>query len=300
MRKVLKWIGFVLAGFIGLLVLALVVLNLVTGARMNKTYTIPEEAISIPADQASLERGQHMVQSVNGCGECHGPSLGGKLFFDDPAIGQIYAPNLTSGQGGAASHYNDSDWIRVLRHGVGSDGKPLLIMPAQNYYYLSDEDLGAVIAYLKTIPPVDNESPDPRLTPMARVLFALGALGKMPAELIDHTAPRPNMPPAGATVEYGEYLVNVATCRDCHGVDLNGGQPGPGEPFGPNLTPDGELARWSQTDFVAAIRTGATPDNGRIDPEAMPWPSYGGLSDDELNAVWLYLSSLPAMETASP
>jgi mono/diheme cytochrome c family protein len=296
--KILKWIGIVLGGLVGLVILAVVVLYVVATSRLNKNYDIQVEAISVPSDEAALERGQHLVEVVSGCTECHADNLGGKAFFDDPAIGLIYSSNVTSGTGGIGEDYTDTDWIRAMRHGVGPDGKPLMIMPSQNFYHLTDEDLGAMIAYLKSIPAVDNESPEPKLTPMAHIIFALGGLGKMPAEIIDHTGSRPSAPEMGVTADYGGYLVSVSTCRDCHGVELNGGQAGPNEPFGPNLTRGGNLVGWTEVDFITAMRTGVTP-SGRQLYDFMPWQTYGQMTDEELKAIWLYLDSLPAMETAS-
>lgn len=299
MRKVLKWIGIVLGGLVGLVILAVAVVYTIAVSRLNKSYDIQVQPITVVSDEAALERGRHLVEVVSGCTGCHGEDLGGKSFLDDPAIGQVYAPNLTSGQGGAASYYGDSDWVRSIRHGVGPDGKLLLIMPSQNFYHYPDEDLRTVIAYLKSIPPVDNVTPEPKLAFMAHIIFALGGFGKMPAEIIDHSSPRPPAPEPGVTADYGEFLVNVATCRDCHGVQLNGGQAGPGEPYGPNLTPGGELAGWTEADFTTALRTGFTP-SGRQLFEFMPWKTYRHMTDDELKAIWLYLQALPAQETASP
>lgn len=298
LRKVFKWIGIVLGGLVGLVILAVVILYAMAASRLNKNYDIQVESISIPSDDAALERGEHLVEVVSGCTECHAGNLGGKLFFDDPAIGRIYSSNLTSGTGGVGKDYSDTDWIRAMRHGVGPDGKLLMIMPSQNFYYYTDEDLGAVIAYLKSLSAVDNETAEPKLTLMAHIIFALGGLGKMPAEIIDHIGPRPSAPEPGVTADHGEYLVSVSTCRDCHGVELNGGQAGPNDPFGPNLTPGGELAGWTEADFITAMRTGVTP-SGRHLYEYMPWEIYGHMTDEELKAIWLYLDSLPALETAS-
>lgn len=297
MKKFLKWFGIVLAGLFVLLVIAVVVLIGITSSRLNRTYRLSADPIVIPVDQASIDRGKYLVESVSACTGCHGQDLAGTFFFDDPAIGQIYSANLTPGQGGVGAEYTDADWVHAIRHGVRPGGKPLLIMPSQNFYYYSDEDLGAIIAYLKTVPAVDKESPEPSLTLMARVLFALGAFGKMPAEIIDHTATHPVAPAPGITAAYGEYLLTNSTCRDCHGQQLNGGIAGPGEPYAPNLTPGGRLAQWDEAGFVTALKTGMTPDGKRL-AEAMPWEYYSGMADDDLKAIWQYLHSLPALEAA--
>ena len=101
------------------------------------------------------------------------------------------------------------------------------------------------------------------------------------------------------TVIYGEYLANANGCPTCHGPQLNGAQPSePGAPFAPNLTLGGSLANWTEENFIATLRTGKTP-GGREMSEAMPWKSLGKMTDDELKTVWLYLQSLPKLETTT-
>ena len=299
MKIVLKWIGIILAGLIGLLVVVMVVMYAIAAYRLNRTYEVQVEAIPIQNDEATLERGKYLVENVSVCLECHEGDFGGKDFINDPSIGLIYSSNLTPGAGGVGASYTDEDWVRALRHGVGPDGKPFIIMPAQNFYYYSDGDLGAIIAYLKTLSPVERESPEPQLTLMTNILFTLGALGQLPAEIVDHEAPRPAAPQRGATADYGEYLSYAATCRDCHGPELNGAQAGPGVPYAPNITPGGELSDWSEEEFITTMRTGVTPTGKRL-IAIMPWGSYGGMTDDDLRALWFYLQSLPALEANPP
>lgn len=169
-------------------------------------------------------------------------------------------------------------------------------MPSGVFYYLSDEDLGALIAYLKNLPPVDNELPLTDLGPLGRVMLTLGQL---PPEIvpnviaIDHDGPRPATPEPGVTVEYGKYL--STTCTLCHGENLNGQMiTTDAEYLAPNLTMGGEMHAWSEEDFIATLRTGVTP-SGRQLKDVMPWKYLGQMTDDELQAVWMYLQSLPAL-----
>ena len=116
----------------------------------------------------------------------------GNIYLDDPAIGKVVASNLTSGKGGVGSAYTDQDWARAIRHGIRPDGTPLLFMPSTEFYFLSDEDLGAVIAYIKSAPPVDHELPPSSVSWTGRVVMTLvPAITFIPAELIPHAAPRP-------------------------------------------------------------------------------------------------------------
>jgi mono/diheme cytochrome c family protein len=163
--------------------------------------------------------------------------------------------------------------------------------------HLSDEDLGAIIAYVKSVPPVDHNTKPRHFTPLARILLAAGMLGKLPAEVVNHdihvTAPEP-----GPTAAYGEYLVNTNDCRVCHGQELNGGDfPDPTiKKISPNLTPGGEPGFWTEEQFINTIRTGTTPGGHQLDPEFMPWKYYALFHDDELKAIWAYLQSLSKLD----
>lgn len=298
MKRVLKWIGVALGGLAALIVIAALAMIASTNRRLNRQYTIPVAPIPIPTDEASLALGAHWADMH--CRICHGNDLSGGEFFNDPDLGYVDAPNLTPGKGGIGSTYTDEDWVRAIRHGVKKNGTSVFIMPSNDFYYLSDYDLGSVIAYLKTLPPVDNEIREPNLSPMAKILYAAGAFGDLLyAETIQHDV-RPPAPEVGVTVEYGEYLVNAHGCKSCHGENLAGKQPAePGAPFAPNLTPGGELVGWSEADFANTLRTGLTP-SGRLMSDSMPWKGLGRMTDDEISAVWMYLQSLPALATNSP
>jgi mono/diheme cytochrome c family protein len=284
MKKVLKWIGIILGGLLILIILAAIGLSIAGGARLNKTQDIQAEAISIPTDEAALARGEHLVQVA--CISCHGPDLSGQPLLDDPAIGTVYAANIT----GLGQTHADADLVRAIRHAVGHDGRQLIIMPAEAFINFSEEDLGAIIAYLKSTSPVENDVPEPQLTFLGQVMLGAGLFGDVfPAEYIDHNMPFPDMPEVGANVAYGEYLSRF--CSACHGAELTGGQPAdPESPPAPNLTTNGRLGGWSEADFITTMRTGTTPDGRQLDP-AMPWESFGKFEDDELKRLWLYLQT---------
>jgi mono/diheme cytochrome c family protein len=180
----------------------------------------------------------------------------------------------------------------ILLHGVAPDGQSFIIMPSAEYYWLSDADLAALIAYLNSLPPVDNSLGERSLGPVGRMLVYSGAIPLM-ATIIDHTAPRPE-PEPGVTVEYGSYL--AAVCLGCHGPKLDG-QDTLADPAGPpptDLTSTGPLSQWTEEEFINTMRSGTTPYGKAMDPFVMPWTSFGQMNDDELKALWLYLQSLPA------
>jgi cytochrome c553 len=288
MRKWLRRLGIALGAVVGLIVLALLGVFVATELRMRKTYDVPAAALrlSIRDDDALQERGRHIAVAVGKCVDCHAGDLGGKLMSDDPIFGRLAAANLTKGRGGIGG-YSNADYVRALRHGVGREGKPLIFMPSEVFMFFSDEDLSALIAYLKSIPPVDRELPPTRVGPLGRILFLAGAIPLVPAELIEHDAPPPPAPAPGVTTEYGEYLSTVGGCKGCHGPDLAG----TGAPGAVNITP-AKLGTWSEADFFRALRQGKRPDGTEISRD-MPWPLAGQMTDEEIRAVWMYLRSVP-------
>ncbi len=286
MPRWLRWTGRVLAGLVLLILLAVALIYAVTTRQFRQTYDVPESPVKAGTDSASLARGQHLVEAIGKCQECHGADLGGELWIDEPAFGRLPGANLTSGRGGIGER-TDAELERAIRHGVGPDRRPLIFMPAEAFTPMTDEDLAAVIGYLRSRPPVDREMPEPRVGPVARVLFLGGSLPLLPVKLIDHTASRAAQTP-GVTLEYGTYLATIGGCRSCHGLALAGDA----DPDAPDITV-GRLGSWTEKDFFQALRRGMRPDGSVIDPEKMPWVRSGRMTDDEIRAVWMYVKSLP-------
>ena len=293
--RVLKIVGVVLGMLLGVLLLAGVVLYWVGNARLNKVYDFPASNITLPQDEASIEYGKHRAESL--CQGCHGEDLSGiENWFNAGPLGMIDSANLTAGEGGIGKEFTTEDYVRAIRHGIGRDQRPIFMPAVVSTAHLSDEDLGAIIAYLKTIPQVDHQLQGERFTPLAKIMLATGMLGKLPVEAVSHEVDV-TAPEKGVSAEYGEYMVNTNDCRLCHGPELNGGPfPDPTiTKISPNLTPGGELAAWSEEDFINAIRNGVTPSGHPLDPEFMPWQSYRLFYDEELRSIWLYLQSLPKL-----
>ncbi len=286
--RILMWIGIALGTAIVLVAAAAVGILYPSGnARLTRKYEVQAEAVPIPGDQASLELGKKWATVL--CTGCHGADFGGKPMLDTPVIGYLAAPNLTPGTGGSGSEMTDADWIVAIRHGVDPhEGRSLIAMPSMNFYYLSDTDLGAIIAYLKSVPPVDRELGETKLSFLGKALVGAGVFGRdsLPAEVIPQTGPRPPVIAPAGSPEYGAYLVRIEGCRDCHGEGLTGGNsPVPGGPYAPDITSQGIFGTWSEKTFEAATRV----KSGK----GMPWDILKPLNSTELDAIYLYLRSLP-------
>ena len=148
MKKLLKVLAAVVA------VLLLVVAGLVAyvfiafNGLWTRKYDVPRHDVVASADEASLAEGRRLLRA-RGCAECHGTDLGGKYFLDDPGLGKLYAVNLTSGKGAELPGWSNADIERAVRHGVKPDGTALVFMPAQEFWGMSDDELGKIIQALR-------------------------------------------------------------------------------------------------------------------------------------------------------
>lgn len=216
---------------------------------------------------------------------------GGRPFALGPA-GVIFSGNLTPDEATGLGAWTDEEIKTAIRIGVHKEGRQMHpIMPFRIYNLMADEDLDAIVAYLRTLEPIENEVPVSTLQ--------LPSFGfTMPEETI-------TAPDSEDTEAYGEYLVrNVLPCQDCHtpldpetgesmtDLYLAGGQPfeGPwGIIYSANITPHDEtgIGDWSEEEMRRAIQTGIRPDGRRL--VLMPWQDYAGLTEQDINAVLAFL-----------
>lgn len=289
------WIRRSIATAVGIAVLgaAGLALGAYLGDRKSmRRVDVAVAPVAIPADAASVERGRYLY-ATRGCTDCHGTDGAGRAFIDD---GGLYAkaPHISPGPGSVVASYRAEDWVRTIRHGVKPDGRPLFIMPSEDYNRLSDVDLGALIGYLKQMAPAQGGPLVARIPPLVKTLYAAGVI-RDAAEKIDHA-----LPPAAPVVEdgsatQGAYVANG--CIGCHGPRLSGGKIPGGPPAWPpaaNLTP-GEgsaLARYAGVDaFAAMLRTGKRPDGSAVSP-VMPFGSLREMNDTEIKALYAHLKRL--------
>ena len=289
------WTTRILGGLASLVLVVLAIVYVMSERRIHKRYEVPVHPVAFTNDSATIAHGARLAQ-LRGCTECHGPGLGGNVIFENALLGRIVSANLTTGKGGRGADLSVEDWERAIRHGLRRDGSTLAVMPAQEFQGLSDEDVGALIAFGRSRPPQDHELPSQRFGPVGRALFLAGQIPLIPAESVDQRKPHLVAVDTTESVKYGAYL--AASCTGCHGSNLSGGRlahESATQPAARNLTPDSAtgIGSWSEQDFMRTLRTGTRPDGKTLDPNYMPWKSVGQMSDNELHALYGYLRTLP-------
>lgn len=305
-RGWIKWIGSALAALLTLIPAVLLALALTGFAKLNKHYDNPLPETQVSGTPEQIARGEQLAQI---CVSCHTPGnempLSGSNFavkFDLPPLGTLYAPNLTPS--GNLQDWSDAEIVRAIREGVHKSGRSLLVMPVANFRNLSDEDVQALVAYLRSQPPAGEPSPDTHFNILGAIFMNLADFRTAQAP-VGHVAA-----PQAGTPEYGKYMVDITGCRDCHGDQLQGkvenGQPGP--PPGPNLTRI--IPQWTEEQFMAFFNTGTLPGGGQVpiltlksgfSEPRMPWQMVrAATTDDELRAMFAYLHSLPPLDSPTP
>lgn len=314
MSKVLK---VVLVGGCGLFAL----LGLGVGALLLGFPRVsPASELKAPTDQASQKRGEYLAHHVAVCMDCHAErdwthfaappkpgteGSGGDRFPRELGFpGNFYAKNITpAGVGG----WTDGELARAITTGVRPDGEALFpLMPYQYYKHLCEEDVGALVAYLRTLRPVEKAIPERELDfPMPLVLRTI------PADPEPWSCPKPGTP------ESGKYLTQIAGCAECHTEQHQGSKVGPlfaggwRMPLGSggwvttaNITPDQEtgIGRWSKEQFIATFKRRANEPPARVKAgefnTLMPWTMYGGMTEEDLGTIYDYLRTVPAVRRA--
>lgn len=286
-----KWVGFILLG----LILIAGLFYMYSARQYNKTLdtaiSFPPVNIEIPSDSAAIARGNHLFTVYN-CRECHTENLGGKVMINDKILGYVKTANLTKGKGGLPKDFNDQDWLRALKHGLDKNSKPLIAMPSDESRRIPDKDLADIIAYCKSVPPVDNDLGPQRAYPVAKVLFALGKLPIFPALNMSHEVNPIAKPEEVVSEDFGATL--AISCTGCHRENFGGGPPlAPGHPVVPNISSSGRPGKWTEEQFMNTIRTGITPEGHALKNENMPWKSYKEYSDVELKSIRKYILTFP-------
>ncbi len=281
MKRLLRWVGIGLGSLVALAIIAYAVAYLLSERHLRHTYEIPSVSISIPTDPESITEGRRLA-TIHGCfAGCHGKEAEGGVLFDEPVIAHVVAPNLTA----AVRKYSDAQLVVAIRYGLRPDGHSMVVMPAEGFILLTDEDLGRIIAFLKSLPAVEGPAPNFSLGPAGRLGFAIGQF-KLVAQLIAETVPPPEATNEEAT--YGRYLARTS-CVQCHGTDLRGTS-------NPDFTsPDLQVvAAYSQEAFMELLRTGVAIGGRKLGVMgAWAQTNLSQLTDAEIAALYSYLHALP-------
>jgi mono/diheme cytochrome c family protein len=287
-RWYIRWPGALISGLFTLLLAALLGLGAVGMYKLYVPAARPVRNIQVRAAPELVQRGQHLADAF--CTSCHSPTgelplIGGvDLAKDIPIpIGSFVSANLTPG--GPLKNWTDDQIMNVLRDGVAPDGRRLLVMGSTYTRYLSDADMLALIAYLRSQPAVTNDTPQPPDQPnyLGVLITGAGMVSDLPPVEGSITAPA-----KAASLEYGKYILSYQDCRSCHGPDLLGGKNQLG-PNGPGLR---TVRGMTQAQFIGMMRTGTRPDGHQLQ-EPMPWKAIGRMDDLELSALYQYLVSIP-------
>jgi mono/diheme cytochrome c family protein len=290
----MRLLGRLLLALLVLVVLAVAGVFAVSSRKLAQIVVVTDPAPAVVSDSATLVRGEYLARAIGKCTECHTADLGGGLFIDGGPLGTFYATNLTKGAGGIGTQRTDAELVTAIRHGVGPGGRKLLWMPSRDWNVMSDSDVAAIVAYLRSVPNVNRENPPSAIGPLGRALYALGKLPVTEADDLPHDAVTRTEPIRGATAEYGKYLADLGGCHGCHGPTLSGGAlPGAPPDFkaAANLTPEG-IGHYSEQDFFVALREGRRPDGSPID-SLMPVKATKLMTDDDTRAIHLYLKTVP-------
>ena len=294
MRTLLKVIAGVVVFLVVVIVGAVAFAQFGSERKLHRGVSVVVQPIAIATDAASIERGSYLYKS-RGCASCHGADGAGKVVFDNGGF-RVKSPHISGGDGSVTASYKPEDWVRTIRHGVKPSGEPLLVMPSEDYTRLTDADVGAIVGYIRSLPPVAGTAAELTVPLLVRFLYAAGLI-KDAAEKIDHTLPPAQPFASNDALAHGAYV--AAACQGCHNESLSGGPiPGapPNWPPAANLTPgpDSAITRYPDAKALAAMfRSGKRPDGTSVN-DAMPFAMLREISDDDLDALYVFLKTLPA------
>lgn len=288
----------------GVLTLVLAALTFFGGKGIASVYfpgADPARELTVAGSPEQIARGEYLA-SV-GCLVCHGsyandfenfpedpefPLAGGLNFGeveeDFPPIGQIVSENLTPG--GKLAGYTDGEIFRAIRHGISQDGHKLTMMSLLPYKQMSDDDIMAVIAFLRSQTAVTSQNPASSTPNYLGMIFTGAELFPPTEASRDHVA----APESGVNADYGKYVATFGDCRSCHGPDMTGT---PASVFGPAVPNPRPLVETLAVDgFIEMMRSGVRPGNNPF-PDTMPWQNASRMSDDDLAALYAYLTTAP-------
>ena len=293
---------------------------------LRKPAMQPPSTRVVPRTPERVERGRYLFMSVANCAECHSEvdwtrfatpirkdGIGaGKIWPPEAGLpGSLISPNITPDAGTGVGGWPDGEVMRAIREGIGRDGRVLFpLMPYTEFRSMSDEDVESIVAFIRTLAPIQR-----KMEP-SRIDFPVGLLVKGAPQPVTGVVEAPNRADRAA---YGRYLSVIAGCRTCHtptrrGSQVEGMQYAGGESFGTeksgllavsfNLTPDKGTGTgtWDEKQFLEKFRQyreyaqGTPPPATKENFTVMPWLSFNGMEDDDLKALFAFLQTLKPVE----
>jgi len=313
--------GGILLPILVILVLIIGGISVFVGTYTPKQRPAPTETVE--ATPQRLARGAYLAENVFGCFDCHskldlkrfgappiGPKgAGGDCFGEAEGFpGTVCGSNITPDPETGLGAWTDGEVMRAVREGVSRDGRGLFpMMPYTQYRAISDDDLRAVVAYLRSLPPVKNA------VPATQVKFPVSFFVKLAPQPLDGPVASPDQ---NDPVAYGKYLAKVSGCQFCHtpvdkkhqpiaGMDFSGGQEFPG-PWGivrsANITPHATgLGERDQQAFVGQFKAfdiapEELPAVEAKDNTVMPWLSRAKMTEADLGAIYAFLKTVKPIE----
>lgn len=311
---------------VGVIVLSLIaLLGLVAGGwywwfTSNYPSVGPVVEMNITATPEMIARGQYLANHVSLCLDCHStrdwryyagpidPSSSGKggEYFDhtfNGVPGVLYSANITPAGIGQLS---DGELYRTITTGVKKDGSAMFpLMPYVHYGTMDEYDIKSVIAYVRTLAPIEN------VVAKSHLNFPMNLI----VRTIPHAAAPQPRPDTADEIAYGGYLVNAAACFDCHTPLGEKGQPIPGLEFAGgfefhfptgfvnrsgNITVDRAtgIGTWTREQFIARFRKFASDSVRQVQLDStafntvMPWSMYSGMTDKDLGAIYAWLRTV--------
>jgi cytochrome c553 len=278
----MRWIFRGLAALAGLILLLLVIVYAGSEWVIRKGHAVPTVDIAIPRDAASVAEGARVARIAN-CRDCHGGNGEGRVLFEDPMLGRIAPPPLAK----IAATMTDAELVRAIRHGVHKDGSSLFIMPTYALGHLSDQDVGRIVAWIRTLKPGAKDiQATMAYGPIGRALILAG---KLPAMASAATLSQPRRP-----ADMGRYVSDFA-CLACHKLHQDGTMED-GTTKVPALAP--MVAAYEPARLKRLLRTGVgtRPDHGLMSKVARE--SFFVLTDPEIDAIQSYLKGEAARAPA--
>lgn len=276
MKPLLKWVGYGLAGLVALLLAAVGALYGVSEAMIRWPVEAPPVRFTASHDPGAIARGRRLAV-VNGCHDCHGALLEGRLFHDQMPIIRAYAPNLSR----ALPGQSDADIDRAIRHGVAVNGRKLWMMPSSAFARLTDRESADLVAYLRTFRPTGRTQPRFQVGPVGRLGVLLGQFKSEP-DLLKAEA-GVTLDDAGPQHARGRDIARA--CIECHGPSLTGRE----MLKSPDLT---MAASYDRADFETLLRTGVAVGGRKVGLMSQVSPGrFNVLSSEEIGALHGYLQA---------